>query len=236
MFNIRPAEFSDVCGISMVVTEVWGQAIDTHTCFDQIRSDDCAIWIAVEDGVVAGFVSAFLTVGLRGHCRWEVDLLAVRSGWRGHKLGQKLVEATWNDAQTRQVSTARAVIQVDNFASQRSFERAGYTTDHQTHNLFLWSPEAGEESSLPKEVLFLPVDTLTYRGLWIEGLAELSPEIQQRTVATARSMIARQNRQNTGALVPAGEVNDLAGELHSAADTLGEYQQWYKPLGESTRA
>ena len=36
--------------------------------------------LAVDDGVVAGFVSTFLTVGLQGRRRWEVDLLAVDDG------------------------------------------------------------------------------------------------------------------------------------------------------------
>ena len=120
MPSIRPAQFNDVCGISMVAAEVWGQAIDTHTCLQQIRHDDCAIWVAVDDRVVTGFVSAFLTVGLRGYRRWEVDLLAVRSAWRGHQLGQKLVEATWAEAQGHQVNSARAVIQGDSLFREAS--------------------------------------------------------------------------------------------------------------------
>lgn len=230
MLKIRPAKFSDVSGISTVVAEVWGQAINTHTCLEQIRRDDCAIWVAVEDGVVAGFVSAFLTVGRQGHRRWEVDLLAVRSAWRGRQLGQKLVEATWADGQRLQVDTARAIIRIDNIASQQSFARAGYTTDDQVYNLFLWSPESDEETFLPEEIVFLPVDTLTYRGLWIEGLTEVSAAKQRQVVATARTMITRQNRENTGALVPLDAMGQLVGELYTAAVTHGEYQQWYKSI------
>jgi len=236
MLNIRPAEFNDVCGISMIVNEVWGQTINTGTYLEQIRSDDCAIWMAVDDGVVAGFVSAFLTVGLRGYRRWEVDLLAVGSAWRGHQLGQKLVEATWADAHKHQVDTARAIIRIDNIGSQRSFERAGYTTDYRVYSLFLWPPEAGEESSIPQEIVFLPVDTLTYRGLWIEGLAEVSVAKKQSVVATACAVIAGQNRENTGALVPTDEVDRLASEFYSTATTHGEYHQWIKPLEKSVHA
>jgi len=232
MLKIRPAKFSDVSGISTVVTEVWGQAINTDICLEQIRRDDCGIWVAVDEGAVVGFVSAFLTLGQQGHRRWEVDLLAVRSVWRGCQLGQKLVEATWADAQRQQVDTARAIIRIDNVASQRSFTRAGYTSDRRIYNLFLWSPETGEETLLPEEVVFLPVDTLTYRGLWIEGLSGVAVGQKQRVVETARAIIARQNRQNAGALVLMDEIDHLAGGLYAGADMNGEYQQWIQPLGE----
>jgi hypothetical protein len=128
---------------------------------------------------------------------------------------------------------ARAIIRVDNVASQQSFERAGYISDRQVYNLFLWLPEAGKEASLPQEVVLLPVDTLTYRGLWIEGLATVSAAKQQSVVATARAMIAQQGRDNTGALISIDMMDRLVGELCAVADSPGsEYQQWVKSLGE----
>jgi ribosomal protein S18 acetylase RimI-like enzyme len=230
MLSIRRARLGDVNGISTVVAEVWGQAIDTGVCLAHIRNDACAIWVAVENGVIAGFVSAFLTCGLADERRWEVDLLAVRPAWRGRQLGQKLVAATWVDAQQHQVDEARAIIRIDNIASQRSFERAGYTTDYRIHRLLLWTSQAGEEFLIPPGVTFVPVDTLTYRGLWLEGLTQagLSSEEQRQVVATARALVAAQGRENTGALIAVDEAFHLPGDLETTVAMHGEYHWWRK--------
>jgi ribosomal protein S18 acetylase RimI-like enzyme len=235
--EIRRATPEDVAGIARVVQEVWEQAIEVDVCHSQIEDDTCAIWVAVENneasGEVAGFVSAFLTVGKNGVRRWEVDLLAVRSASRGHQLGQKLVEATWADARAHLVNMARAAIRVDNIASQRTFERAGYTTDGQVNKLFLWSPESVDGKVVsPLNVTLLPVDTVTYRGLWIEGLTAegVSEDEQRQTVAAARALIAQQDRANTGAMIPVVDEVRLINDLRAMAVMHGEYHLWQKSL------
>jgi ribosomal protein S18 acetylase RimI-like enzyme len=235
--EIRKATAEDVEGIAVVVQEVWKQTIEVDICHSQIEDDACAIWVAAENketaGEVAGFVSAFLTVGKNGVRRWEVDLLAVGAASRGQQLGQKLVEATWRDAQRHCVNIARAAIRADNIASQRTFERAGYTTDGQAHKLLLWSPEYADGKIVyPPNVTLLPVDTVTYRGLWIEGLTAngVSEDEQRQTVAAARTLIAQKGRANTGAMIPAKDEVILADNLRGTAIMHGEYQWWLKPL------
>ena len=88
--KIRRATPQDVKGIATVVQDVWEQAIDLEVCHSQIKDDTCAVWVATEgegtSGEVAGFVSAFLTIGQDEVRRWEVDLLAVRRASRGQRL------------------------------------------------------------------------------------------------------------------------------------------------------
>ncbi|MBN1218536.1 MAG: GNAT family N-acetyltransferase [Anaerolineae bacterium] len=232
MMKIRRAIPEDAGGLATVVQEVWGQAIDLRTCHSQIKSDTGAIWVAVEGKEIAGFVSAFLTVSRDGVRRWEVDLLAVRPVYRGQQLGQKLVKATWIDVCHHYVDFARAAVRVDNIASQRSFERAGYTTDGRVYNLLVWLPEPAETPVVyPQRVTFLPVNTLTYRGLWLEGLTSnglVEDELRQ-AVAAARTLIARQGRDNTGALIPVTDETRLADDLRATANSLGEYHWWRKP-------
>jgi ribosomal protein S18 acetylase RimI-like enzyme len=237
MIKIRRVTPGDLEGIAAVVQEVWQQPLDFEMCHSQIQNNACALWVgvAIEDNEVAGFVSAFLTVGQDEVRRWEVDLLAVRQASRGQRLGQKLVEATWVDARKRQVKIARAAVRVDNVASQRTFERAGYTTDRRVHKLFLWSPQFAEgQIAYPHQVTLLPVNTLTYRGLWIEGLAVAGvPEDEQRRAVTAaRALIAQQGRLNTGALVPVENENRLADNVRATATVQGEYHWWQKTLEE----
>jgi ribosomal protein S18 acetylase RimI-like enzyme len=235
MIKIRRATPEDVEGVAAIVQDVWQQEVDFDVGHSQIKDRTCAIWVAIEEDKVAGFVSAFLTVGQNEVRRWEVDLLAVRQASRGQRLGQKLVEATWVDARKHQVKMARAAVRVDNMASQRTFERMGYTTDRRVYKLFLWSPQLAEDQIVyPPQVMLLPVNTLTYRGLWIEGLAVagVSEDEQRQAVTTARALIAQQGRLNTGALILVENENHLADDVRAMATVPGEYHWWQKTLEE----
>jgi len=237
MTNLRRATSTNIKGIATVVYDVWAQDILTDICEDQIKDDTCALWVAADKDDIAGFVSAFLTTGKDGDRRWEIDLVAVRRASQGQRLGQRLVTKARQDAKIHNVSIARAIVRVNNVASQKTFENAGFVTDRRIHKLLLWTPEWTPESSdnpivSAKNVTLLPMDTLTYRGLWIEGLTSegLTVEQQRSAVRTARSMIARDGRLNTGALIPVDEEHLLATDLRETASVHGEYYWFVKPM------
>lgn len=231
MINLRKAALADISGIAAVVYDVWAQDILPDVCQAQIKDDVCALWVAADGDDVAGFVSAFLTVGSGGVRRWEVDLLAVRRANQGQHLGRKLVLAVCQDAVRHDVSVARAAIRVDNVASQKAFEYAGFAADRRAHELLLWTPKLGDAPDVhPKDVLLLPVDTVTYRGLWIEGLtsAGLTAKEQRGAVEEARSAVAREGRLNAGAVIPKDEVHLLPMDLRNQASVHGEYYWFIK--------
>ena len=256
MSVLRRATCDDVNGIAAVVYDVWQQDILTDVCEAQVHSETCALWVAEDEGDVAGFVSAFLTVGGSGVRRWEVDLLAVRRASQGRRLGRELVTVVCQDAARRGVSVARAAIHVDNIASQRAFGHAGFATDSRVHKLFLWPPKLGDgpddvpsewlipkTNDVPSEWLIpktndvgnatlVPVDTVTYRGVWIEGLtSEGSGQREQQSVLrAARSLAASEGRATTGAVVPADEEHNLPADLREQARMHGEYYWFLKPV------
>ncbi|MEA3375628.1 MAG: GNAT family N-acetyltransferase [Chloroflexota bacterium] len=226
MISLRSATGADIEGIATVVRDVWKQAILPDVCRAHIEDNTHALWVATEDEEVAGFASAFLTA-VADTRRWEIDLLAVRRASQGQGLGTHLIERISEAGQPLGVSLTQALIRVENVASQRAFENAGFTTDARVHRLFLWPPEPGAAAGpCPGAVALLPVDTLTYRGLWIEGLASVPPEAQHRAVAAARSMIAREGHANTGAVIPVDEEHLLSPDLREDAAMHGEYY-WF---------
>ncbi|MFW6136295.1 MAG: N-acetyltransferase family protein [Chloroflexota bacterium] len=226
MISLRSATGADIEGIATVVREVWRQEILPHVCRAHVEDDSCALWIAMEDGEVAGFASAFLTV-VGDSRRWEIDLLAVRRASQGQGLGTRLIRRVSEAGQQLGVSLTRALIRVENVASQRAFENAGFTTDARVHTLFLWPPEPGAAAGpCPGAVALLPVETLTYRGLWIEGLASVPAEAQHRAVETARLRVARENRANAGAVIPVDRASLLAPGPCEDAVMHGEYY-WF---------
>jgi ribosomal protein S18 acetylase RimI-like enzyme len=232
VIRLARAAPTDIAGIAAVVDEVWGQAILPDVCRAQIENDACAIWVTRKGHEILGFASAFLAVGAAGHRRWEVDLLAVRRASQGQGLGQGLIQRTCQDAERHSVALARAVIRVSNASSQRAFEKAGFSTDGEIHRLFLWAPQPGDiPDPLVTSASVLTVDTLTYRGLWIEGVVELPHTEQRVVVEAARAMVTREDRLNTGALVPADGKHLLAPDLRSQAEMHGEYCCFIRPSG-----
>jgi ribosomal protein S18 acetylase RimI-like enzyme len=233
MIAIRKATPADVPGIGAVVRETWGQDILPDVCEAQTRCQACALYIAAKENDVAGFVSAFLTVDKDGHRRWEVDLLAVRPASQGQRLGQRLVEAVCADERARGTPLARAAIRIDNIASQKTFENAGFKTDGEIHRLLIWTPTQDNGPIVyGGSVTLVPVDTLTYRGLWLEGLTAYNVDVeeQRNAVMMARSIIAWEGRHNTGTMIPAIGSHRLAADLRDVAKMHGEYHWFHKIL------
>ncbi|MEE8390047.1 MAG: hypothetical protein V3S14_04525, partial [Anaerolineae bacterium] len=164
-------------------------------------------------------------------------LLAVRYASQGQRLGRKLVIEVCRDAAWHNVSAARAAIRVENIASQKTFESAGFTTDRKVHEFLLWTPGFSDGSDVcPKNVAFLPVDTLTYRGLWIEGLVSegLTAKEQRAVVRAARSVVARESRLNAGAVVSKDATHLLPTDLRDQASVQGEYYWFVKRMSRGT--
>jgi hypothetical protein len=186
-----------------------------------------------------------LTVDASGQSRWEVDLVAVRSDNQGQGLGTQLISHICGAGESSEVSLARALIRVGNTASRRAFENVGFTTDGQVHQLVLWSPRRGDsvsqdESEVKRSasvfvgnVALLPVDTVMYRGLWIEGLTAGCTEEQREALKTAHDIIGREHRDNIGALIPVEEASRLATDLRDGGVVHGEYTWFVKPGGKT---
>ncbi len=231
MVRLARATPTDVAGIGMVIQDVWEQDILPDVGRAQIEDDHASLWVAKERGEVLGFASAFLTGNRAGHLRWEVDLVAVRSAHQGEGLGTKLIQRVCEDALGRGAGLARALVGVDNYPSQVAFHRAGFTSDHFVYRLLIWPPLArAPRGSCPDRVSLHPVDTLIYRGVWIEGLERAQPSAQRCAVTAARSLVAEQDRLNAGAVIPAGKEDLLPARLLDRSEMQGEYCWFVRPL------
>jgi len=82
-------------------------------------------YIAYLDDAPVGFCSCIETPTNEGE-RLEIDMLGVTPAHRRGGLGKKLVELSVRQAIKRHVSGFRAIVALDNIASQRTFRRAGF--------------------------------------------------------------------------------------------------------------
>ena len=208
-------------------------------------------WLAVGQDQVIGFVVAFGTHGLAGPC-WEIDLLAVHTGWTGRGVATRLIRAAAADG-ARSAPRARAAVATNNPGSARAFMRTGfrrgalcelYIFRPQDHTLRPWTAvgiavrevassselasllaeevvpvelAGGNSGGSPGDPTFLlaerkgqpagyaeliQVQTLLYRGVWIESLVASSALVSAALVHGAVNWAVRADLDEVGMLVP----------------------------------
>ena len=227
MPDIRLAQLDDAQAIHLILQETWGDSLLFDVFADHISSPEHQVFVAVADGEVVGFLSAFLVSG--SVSRWEIDLIIVRATSQGKGIGTSLIREALTYGSRLGVRSAKASIRIDNYASQRAFSKVGFTTDAQVRSLALWRPLAWKFAiDMPKPVCLIPVDTLTYRGLWIEGFIEprLFQQAQHDVIRTAQSRVFYEDRLNTGLFISDDLKGVIAPDLLTNAINHGQYHRW----------
>ena len=227
MSDVRFARPDDAEAIHLILQETWGESLLFDVFMDHVSSTEHQVFVAVEVGEVVGFLSAFLVSNPTP--RWEIDLIIVRATSQGKGIGTSLIREALTYGSRLEVRSAKASIRLDNYVSQRAFSKVGFTTDAQVRSLLLWKSLAFRLiESIPEAVHLIPVDTLTYRGLWIEGFIEsqLSQQAQREVIRIAQSRIFDQGRLNTGLFIPDGLKGVIAPDLLTGATDHGQYHRW----------
>jgi ribosomal protein S18 acetylase RimI-like enzyme len=231
MTSIRRATPDDVPRLSEVTANAFdGITLDEPYCRDLIAKGEYMVWAAIADNRVVGYAGAFVTMTTGAVRRWELDLLAVHRDYRGSQLGTKLILAADEESKTYKVKFARSLIRVENIASQKAFERAGYKTSGQVYDMLGWEPKASDARfGSGKLIVLLPVETLLYRGVWIEGLdSPLASEADKgQAIEAARAQAAAEQRYNASALVAVDKP--LSDNLIADASLQKPHQWWRKP-------
>ncbi len=227
MLSIRLARSDDAQAIHLILQEVWRESLLFDVFSDHISSPEHQIFVAVDAGEIAGFLSAFLVS--KPTPRWEIDTIIVHPKSQGKGIGTSLIQEALTYGANLGSYWAKASIRVNNHASQRAFSKAGFTTDNQVLSLLLWDPLACESvTNVAEDVRLMPVDTLTYCGLWIEGFVEsqLSVKEQRNVIRGAQSRIFHGNRKNTSMFIPDSLKQTIAPDLLAFATDFGQFHRW----------
>jgi GNAT superfamily N-acetyltransferase len=132
--------------------------------------------VAIVEHAVVGFIDGFSTISITGLQRWEVDLLAVRPDVQHRGIAKQLIQANSTAGHELGVDMSRSLIQVDNAGSMKAFSDCGYRAENDVSGLYVlnhYTP-ASSANLLPNDMNLIYVNTINYRGLWVEG--ELSAE------------------------------------------------------------
>jgi ribosomal protein S18 acetylase RimI-like enzyme len=223
---LRNAADEHAPAILALKTRVWSH--DEHSQAQVTRAlqqrDHAAFVALTEDNRIAGFVDSFPTADMDGRRRWEIDLLAVHPDFQGQKIGQQLITAAHQAGRDAGIAQARALIQIENHASQGAFRRCGYATNGQTYKLMISSDRlAGGVQALNSAVL-IPVVTMNYSGLWLEGA------ITPAYLESGKIEITRRGLDLVGTLIRDADSAALSAAERAGYSFIEAFQWWERSL------
>lgn len=228
-------------GLCSLMKEVWHMdgppsAAQVKTALERTTVVTVKRRLGGDEAFVA-FGGAFQTIAADGQKRWEIDLVGTSPKARKQGLGSVILKALLEAGRGVQGPTlARALIRTDNIASQHLFAREGFLQQEET--CFIWTSGELSTTSGPVEPCgaschLIAVDTLLYAGMWVEGLPEGAPAIDEALSAAER--LARGQGRTLGTVVPAGSeevarVLEARGFAAEYSDGARQAYRWWHLL------
>jgi GNAT superfamily N-acetyltransferase len=224
-FTIRNATVEDAPIIATLNNRIWP---DLPTTPDRAAkalgkpSHTCVV--ALDDDKVVGFVDGFLNHDSQTSdwgLRWEIDLMAVAPEARGNGLAVRMITASDQRGERVGASLSRAVVRVGNIGAERSFEICGYRPSD-PHQLLVAAPEPSQFIALAVPFSWIFVETLTYKGLWIEPPYENLKE--------SRGLVRKENCDTIGLLVPETNFRQIEEAQALGFEPVNAYRLWTRNL------
>lgn len=215
----RLATPADAEGIARLIHATWGTQVAADWVAEIVDDPRHNIWVADDAQEVVGFCDSFPTAAADGTPRWEIDLLAVDSQARGQGVGRALIGRAVQSGRQRVTALQRALVAIDNIASERCFEANGFRAETRCD---LWvGPPASTlaPAPVPAGAHLIPVETLTYQGIWVER------RFDSAALTSARQRALRDGRNTVGAVIPHGLTHDAGA--HGFAH-IASYQWWIR--------
>ena len=216
------ATAKDAFTIAAIKAAAWPDepSLDPSYYARVLKEPDHITLVAEVNDRVLGFVDGFLTLAADGARRWEIDLVAVHPVGRRRGLGQALVEACMKSGFENGASYARALIRVDNIASQCTFTRCGFHQEKERCQLYITMSGEDDGSSAPSDTHLIPVMTLNYCGLWVEGVRSSA------AMQAASSIRARHEWDIAGAVIALLDDDALCAARVNGYKYAGDYAWW----------
>jgi GNAT superfamily N-acetyltransferase len=220
-FTIQRAAPQHAAAIAAVKRSVWeDEQTDEKHIAVVIAEPDHMTHIALQNDEVVGFVDGFLTLSAEGVRRWEVDLLGVFPAHRGQGIASQLITVNTSAGFESGASRARGLVAIGNIGSEKAFARSGFHVEDTTCALYV--SDAAAAASAPVNGLhLLPVNTINYRGVWLEGA--LSAQGFRKALAVR----ARYGWDVAGAVIPAAQRALLDAAQAAGYARIGEYRWWH---------
>ena len=223
--RIRRALPADAAAIATIAADCFGEPYDSHYIRNILISAGNHTLVAADDERVIGFADNFVTVAADGISRLELDLLGVDPGARGQGVGVALILASLSLAAQLDVGELRCLVALDNKSMNRLCQGCGLSPAPATQQLYVRSADGDLAREIHRhDAHLIAVDTLGYRGIWIEG------RISAEAIESALSLAQAQGRDRVGAVFPAADLATRRLLERSGFDLAGAFRWWrFKP-------
>jgi len=217
--RVEQATPSDVLGVHRVLQATWPNAALQYKRTAQIiASQNHDTLVARDKEKIIGVLSCFVTRHPGGQQWYEFDLLATDPAHRRHGIASKLVKRAEVRATQREVSNKRALVRIDNLASEKTFG-ANHFSPTEKQTLMVYQTTTTAKSMSPSSGV-IPVTTLLYSGYWLTLTA--SPEeinLAQHALMAGETL---------GVVVPRSETHFLDQLQEMGFTPAGEFRWWVR--------
>ena len=223
---LRRAQTGDAPDIARIIRTVWSDSNPDPLVIGGLLADGGrATIVAMFDGIAAGFVDAFRsdyeTPSGRQPYFWEIDLLAVEPAFHGRGIGAALIAAARDMGHAAGTPCARALVRVDNVGAQIAFKRVGFVPQPEVNGLYTAGGSlTGNQPDQPAGCRMIGVDTLTYSGIWLEGLLTREAFRYGRHAAGVRGL------DTVGAVIPRDDTVATGAAACEGYDHVGDFRWW----------
>ena len=223
--NIRRAAPEDQAAIAQIASQTWSMSLDVDSLSLRQSLSEGLTYVATSGGAVVGFVDIFITAGRSGALRCELDLLAVSEAARGRGIGGRLVKKSVAAATEANAREIRALVRCDNLIMRWLCAGHGFRQSPTSFELYIADPKPVACHQHSHEAHLIPVKTLAYSGIWMEG------SLSQDAIEDANWLASASGMSRIGAVI-AKEEQSVAALLRSNGFLkLGEYDWWTINLG-----
>lgn len=216
MLAICQAAQADLAAIAQIIANTFAERVSPQA--SHLHNNH--VLVAELDGMAVGFAASFLTRSAAGETRFELDLLAVDSAARGRGVGYALVAGCIQAAAASGADSLRALVRTDNLAMSRICARGQLLPSARMYELYIADAQPVNAAAAAHAAHLLPVDTLTYRGIWLEG------DLSQAAINQAHHRAWAEKRSRIGALIPAVDAQAAALLTKNGFVSVGEFCWW----------
>ncbi|MCY3833191.1 MAG: GNAT family N-acetyltransferase [Chloroflexi bacterium] len=217
---IRRADPDDIYAIANIAASALAVGVNADAPWLRQRITGGLTLVADRRDEVVGFVDAFFTSDRSGRRRLELDLLAVAASSRGRGIGGQLLAKCLAIAADSDAREIRALVRSQNEAMQRLCGRHGFCRSPVSYDLYIAEPKPGAREMQSHEASLIPVETLAYRGVWLEGT------LSQNAIDAAHLIARRQEASRLGALISAAERPSAQLLRLNFFVNVGAYHWW----------
>lgn len=220
---IRNAKTQDAAAIAHLIEIVFAELVVPEGIKAILTEDDHDTHVAIVEDQLCGFVDGFVTLSSTGQRRWELDLLAVAHNARSKGVGTALIQQSIEAGRAGGAQLIRALVATENLAMHAAMRRAGFVQQSETLGLFVSDDTNELSASTPLEAYIIPVHTLTYRGLWIEG------PFSKDDVNRAKAVRAQHEMDLVGVVLPLADAQ-VALLRAEGFEHISDYHWWKRSL------